>query len=272
MPKTIEVPDDAEVIVIRPGRRPPRAKVATPQPVTYVGLLLDRSGSMAALKDATIEAVNAYVAGLAGAGVRFTLAQFDSNGIHHTGGLSMDWSALDVDPQRFTPLTQATYMPRGGTPLVDAAWSMIDFLERRSHHSGSKIVCAIQTDGEENSSTKHTTQELKGRIETLQARGWQFLFMGAGIDAYHQAQAFGIARGGTVSYSANVIGTRNAFAASSANTASYAGGQSVNANYSSRQKRMAGDLSEEVNASTDTWGELNPDLDVVQTTIKPDEA
>lgn len=74
------------------------------------------------------------------------------------------------------------------------------------------VIC-FQTDGEENSSTEHTWNELNALIKDKAGAGWQFNFMGVGFDAYHQGTRMGIAPQATMAYDhRDAEATRMAFA------------------------------------------------------------
>jgi hypothetical protein len=88
------------------------------------------------------------------------------------------------------------------------------------------VVICIQTDGQENSSTEHSWNELNALVKEKAALGWQFNFMGVGIDAYDQGARMGIAPAATVAYDhRDPQATRAVFAASAENTRDYALGR-----------------------------------------------
>ncbi|MBL8552433.1 MAG: VWA domain-containing protein [Hyphomonadaceae bacterium] len=208
------------------------------QEQTIVTFVLDRSGSMSACKDATIEAFNAYVAGLKADadGICFSLIQFDTVGIETT------WKNAPIAV--VAGLTHDTYQPRGGTPLIDAAYKTIKAVEKKvaDYSAAPKIVICIQTDGEENSSREHTWEALTTLIKEKMALGWQFNFMGAGIDAYLQSQRMGLSAEHTMSYDHNDRdATRAAFAASAENAQSFRRGRAKSTGYSAMQKLAAKD-------------------------------
>lgn len=212
---------------------------------TLVTLLLDRSGSMQALKQDTIGAINAWLGTLResikdGADMRFSLVQFDSA---YGGGLDLEKTYVAKPIAEVPDLTDGDFQPRGGTPLIDAAIATIlaiaDSLEGRSDVG---VVLAIQTDGEENQS-KAPWRDLKALVEEKTAAGWEILFMGAGIDAYCQGAQMGISDAKTMSYGTDGAQTRAAFAATAENTLRFAMSASASMDYTPEQKVAAGDRS-----------------------------
>lgn len=213
-----------------------KKKAAPESTGTSVTFLLDRSGSMNAIKASTIEAFNAYLKGLKEEplGMSFSLVQFDSGGLEKV--------CVRVPVATAPELTDATYQPRGGTPLIDAAYKTIRAVEKSLPDSNPKVVICIQTDGEENESREYSWETLRALIAEKTKLGWQFNFMGAGIDAYNQGAKMGISRGQTMSYDSNdMVATSAAFTASAANTRSFLSGQSRDTSYSTSQKMAAGD-------------------------------
>jgi hypothetical protein len=203
---------------------------------TLVTFLLDKSGSMQQGKDDTIGAFNAYLAGLRGQPITFSLLQFDSADVEKT--------VVNMPIDNVPNLTADAYHPRGGTPLIDAAYETIRGVERAltKRDDTPKIVICIQTDGQENSSTQHTMDELNALIKEKVALGWQFNFMGAGIDAYAQAGRMGIGVAQTVSYDRNSgAAMRSAFSASAAATVRFSSGLESTVAYAGAEKRAAGD-------------------------------
>ena len=204
---------------------------------TLVTFLLDRSGSMSSCRESTIEAFNGYVESLRSAPVSFTFLQFDSD--------SLDKVHFEKPIKDVPDLTLKTYAPRGGTPLIEAATKTIQALDTalKAKTEKPKVVVCIQTDGEENQSgPEYSWKALKDLIEAKTAEGWQFNFMGAGIDAYDQGSKMGISAAATMSYdSTDKVATRAAFAASGSNTAMFAAGLCATTDYSSLQKMASGD-------------------------------
>lgn len=204
---------------------------------TLVTFLLDRSGSMELARDDTIGAFNAYLDTLKqGDGIEFTFVQFDS--------MSLDKVCVRLPIKDVKPLTYATYVPRATTPLIDAAYKTIKAVEASLNGDAeTKVVICIQTDGEENCSREYTWEELNTLIKEKSELGWQFNFMGVGIDAYNQGAKMGIQRGSTVSYAINDSAANlAAFSATASNTMAFATGQARNTMYSGDQKQGAGDV------------------------------
>ena len=205
-------------------------------PNTLVAFLLDRTGSMASVRDDTIGAFNAYVDELKkGKNILFSFVQFDSQ--------SIDKIHVRTPVATVAKLTRETYVPRAATPLIDAAYKTIKAVEEAlNKDKKSKVVICIQTDGQENASTEHTWNELNVLIKEKTASGWQFNFMGVGIDAYDQGAKMGIARHSTVAYNhQDGAATRDCFVANASNTVGYSAGTQASTAYTTEQKRLAGD-------------------------------
>lgn len=206
---------------------------------TLVTFLLDRSGSMEACRESTIEAFNGYLTGLQAeteATIDFTFLQFDTQ--------SLDKLCVATEVAKVPLLTRNTYQPRGGTPLVDACFKTIKAVEEAvvTDKSIDRIVICFQTDGYENASTEHTNEELQALIQQRTAEGWQFNFMGAGVDAYLQAAQIGIGAVQTMSYDQTDRGsTKSAFASAATNTRDYATMRTNTTNFSAQQRMAAGD-------------------------------
>lgn len=205
---------------------------------TLVSLLLDRSGSMESCRAETISGFNEYIEGIKSGkkgNVKFNFVQFDTT--------SIDKIYIGEDIENVIPLTAETYVPRGGTPLIDAAMKTILATEEYLKESNEKswnVMFIMQTDGHENSSDEYTNKDLHKKIKELTEAGWQFIFLGANIDAYAQAEKFGISTGKTVSYNKNLSG--QTFDSLRANTVRYSNtGEAASTDFSVEQKSSSGD-------------------------------
>lgn len=94
---------------------------------------------------------------------------------------------------------------RGCTALLDAvgqAIKKIDNVQKHltEEHKAGKVLFVIATDGLENSSEEYSYNDIRRLIETKKECGWEFLFLGANIDAGKEAEKIGIARDRSVTY------------------------------------------------------------------------
>ena len=117
---------------------------------------------------------------------------------------------VDVIHDRFPieivePLTDKDYYVRGCTALLDAIGTSVNKIENvQMHlpdsHKAEKVIFVITTDGHENSSREYSYTEIRNMIEAKKAQGWEFLFLGANIDAVGEAEKIGISRNRAVTY------------------------------------------------------------------------
>ena len=162
---------------------------------TIVTFLLDRTGSMDAIKAETIGGFNEYLDILerdAGDLVDFT---FDSQ--------SIDTLCLGAKLSEVPRLTPESYRPRAYTPLIDACIKSIKVTEDMvaQRRDKPRVIVCFQTDGDENASREHSLAELRDLIERRESEGWQFVFLGADVDAYSAARSFGLHEEATIAYS-----------------------------------------------------------------------
>lgn len=221
---------------VKPIHKP---KVKTQSDKMLVTFLLDRSGSMACIRTDTIGAFNVYLEGLQQEpeNIEFSFLQFDSE--------SIDTLFMCAPVGTVPKLDAATFVPRGGTPLIEAATKTITALDQAlaKRTDQPRVVVCFQTDGEENQSAReYSWANLKTLIKARTKAGWEFKFMGAGIDAYDQAARMGVAQSHTVSYdAADRRSTMAVFAASASNDVNMFRGLQANTGYSVAQKQAAGD-------------------------------
>lgn len=205
------------------------------EPKTIITFLLDRTGSMQSVKPQTIQSFNTYLDTLkrGDADIDFTFVQFDS--------MSLDKICVRSAVKDVQPLTDSTYQPRAWTPLIDAAYKTIKAVEASLKDEKVKVIICIQTDGNENSSTEYSWKQLNDLIKEKMDQGWQFNFMGAGIDAYTQGNKMGIPVDNTVAYSTDLRSTQASFGATASNAINFARGLSGSTSYSLGQKAASGD-------------------------------
>ena len=174
--------------------------------LTELVFILDRSGSMAGLEDDTIGGFNAMLRKQkeepGEAFVSTVLFDNETDVIH-------DRLALDKVPE----LTRETYYVRGCTALLDAVGGAIHHIGNihkyaREEDRPEKTLFVITTDGMENASRRYTRAQVKEMIGRQKEKyGWEFLFLGANIDAVREAAKFGIDEDRAANYNADAEGT-----------------------------------------------------------------
>ena len=174
--------------------------------LTEIVFILDRSGSMAGLEDDTIGGFNAMIENQKSepgeALVSTVLFDNERDVIHDR-----------VDIQKVRPMTRKEYYVRGCTALLDAVGKAIHHIGNvhkyaREEDRPEKTLFVITTDGMENASRKYSYEKLKAMIQRQQEKfGWEFLFLGANIDAAREAARFGIGADRAANYHADSEGT-----------------------------------------------------------------
>lgn len=183
--------------------------------ITELVFLLDRSGSMASLVSDTIGGFNGMIAQQKKEqeGDAFvTTILFDD-----TSKMLHDRLPLADVP----PMTESDYQVRGYTALLDAVGGAIEHIEKIHKYAREEDVPAhtmfvITTDGLENASRKFSYQDIKRMISRQKERGWEFVFIGANIDAPEFAEQIGVGRERSATYCADSRGTSTVFSALSA--------------------------------------------------------
>ena len=175
--------------------------------LTEIVFILDRSGSMSGLEADTIGGFNAMIEKQkkedGEALISTVLFDNVSEVIHDR-----------VDVQNIKPLTDRDYTVRGCTALLDAIGGAIHHIGNihkyaRAEDVPEHTLFVITTDGMENASRHYNAERIKQMIERQKARyGWEFLFLGANIDAVETAGHFGIGADRAVNYHADSAGTQ----------------------------------------------------------------
>ena len=170
--------------------------------LTELVFILDRSGSMSGLEDDTIGGFNAMIEKQkrepGEAYVSTVLFDNISEVIHDR-----------VDIQRIEPLTRNQYYVRGSTALLDAVGCAIHHIGNvhkyaREEDRPEKTLFVITTDGMENASGKYSYEKVRSMIERQKEKyGWEFIFLGANIDATKEAARFGIRADHAANYNAD---------------------------------------------------------------------
>lgn len=177
---------------------------------TELVFILDRSGSMGGLETDTIGGFNSTLE-------RQTKNQKDQ--VRVTTVLFDDKYKLlhdRIDLEDVKPITRDEYYVRGSTALLDAIGKTINKIKsvQRSQaglDKKQKALFVIVTDGLENSSREYNLRQIKRMIEAQKEAGWEFLFLGANIDAIQTADSLGIGRMRAANFMADSDGIAASF-------------------------------------------------------------
>ena len=161
--------------------------------LTELVFILDRSGSMGGMESDTIGGFNSMLAKQqAETGeCRITTVLFDN-----------EYEVLHdrIDIKAVSPITAREYFVRGNTALLDAVGRTINKISgvqknTAEEYRAGKVLFVITTDGMENASREFDYDKIKSMIEHQKSKyGWEFIFLGANIDAVDVANRFGVAR------------------------------------------------------------------------------
>ncbi len=178
--------------------------------LTELVFILDRSGSMSGLESDTIGGFNSLIE-----------KQKKEEGEAYVSVVLFD-DRTDViydrvDLRKVEPMTDRQYYVRGCTALLDAVGGAIQHVKTihkyaREEDVPEKTIFIITTDGMENASRTYSYAEVRRMIEEQQEKNhWEFLFLGANIDAVKEAGRFGIQASRAAKYEHDSAGTRRNF-------------------------------------------------------------
>lgn len=174
--------------------------------------VMDRSGSMDSIRSDAIGGFNSFLADQKrGPGdARLTLVLFD-----HEYQVRYDNAPIEG----VQPLDGESYVPRGRTALLDAVGQAIDSAGQRladtpEAERPGKVIVAILTDGLENASTYYSRSRIAEMIQhQREIYDWEFLFLGANMDAIQEAQSMSIPDSNAMSFAATGEGVTQAYGA-----------------------------------------------------------
>jgi len=174
--------------------------------LTELVMILDRSGSMGGLESDTIGGYNSMLEKQkeAEGEVLVSTVLFDN-----VSEVLYDRVPLDKMPK----MTEKEYYVRGCTALLDAVGGAIHHIGNvhkyaREEDRPEKTIFVITTDGLENASREYTYERVKAMVESQKEKyGWEFLFLGANIDAIKTAGRFGISADRAANYNSDRVGT-----------------------------------------------------------------
>jgi uncharacterized protein YegL len=174
--------------------------------ITELVFILDRSGSMAGLESDTIGGFNAMLKKQKEepGEVAVTTVLFDDK-----------YELLHdrIDIRGIRPITEKEYFVRGSTALLDAIGHTISKIanvqkQTSEEHRADKVMFVITTDGMENASREYTFEKIRSMVEKQKEKyGWEFIFLGANIDAISTAASFGISADRAANFVSDSAGT-----------------------------------------------------------------
>ena len=175
--------------------------------LTEMVFILDRSGSMSGLESDVIGGFNAMIE---------KQKKVEGEALVSTVLFSTGREVIHdrVDVKKVAPMTDKDYQVGGSTALVDAVGKAIHHIGNvhkyaREEDRPERTLFVIMTDGMENASHIYTASQVKEKIQRQKDKyGWEFLFMGANMDAVETASHFGISHNRAVSYRSDSEGTR----------------------------------------------------------------
>ncbi len=175
--------------------------------LTELVFVLDRSGSMSGLESDTIGGYNSLLG---------KQKNEDGECIITTVLFDDKYELLHdrINLKGIKPITDKDYFVRGSTALLDAVGRTINKIGNAQKHTveeeqAEKVMVVITTDGMENASREYDYDKVKQMITRQKEKyGWEFLFLGANIDAVETAARFGICADRAANYNSDGVGTQ----------------------------------------------------------------
>jgi len=215
---------------------------------THIICILDRSGSMGSIIDASISGFNEFLGKQKALPDKatITVALFDDQ-----------YEILydNVDIKNAELLTNKVWIPRGMTALYDAIGKTINTerakLDKLGDEAPSKVLVCIVTDGFENASEEYMGDEGRKQIVKLirerEAQDWNFLYLAANQDAFAVGSTFGISRGNTITYTASAAGVSHMSQVLNCVSTSYRGMSANSDDFQKKSKSLIADNEPENN-------------------------
>ena len=187
--------------------------------LTELVFILDRSGSMAGLESDTIGGYNSFLE---------KQKEEDGSCLVSTVLFNQHSKVIHdrVDLVKIEKMERKDYLASGTTALIDAMGDAIHHIKNvhkyiRKEDVPENTIFVIITDGLENASHKYSSDDVKKMVEQQKEKGWEFLFLGANIDAVETARTYGIAEDRTSDYLCDEVGIEKNFDALSKSVKSF---------------------------------------------------
>jgi len=204
--------------------------------LTEIVFILDRSGSMGGLESDTIGGYNAMLRKQ-----KVALGQATVSTVLFDDHCEVLHDRLEINS--VVPMSDKEYFVRGCTALLDAIGGAINHIGNihkyaREEDRPEKTIFIITTDGMENASQQYNYARVKMMIERQKEKyGWEFIFLGANIDAVEVASRFGIGADRAANYHADHEGTQLNYEVVSEAICSLRASKTINADWKDRIDR-----------------------------------
>ena len=198
--------------------------------LTELAFVLDRSGSMSGLESDTIGGFNSLLD---------KQKKEDGECIITTALFDDRFELLHdrINLRGVAPITEKEYFVRGNTALLDAIGRTIDKIVNTQKNTAKEeraenVMVVITTDGMENASREYSCEKVRQMIEHQKEKySWEFIFLGANIDAVETASRFGISPDRTANYHADTVGTALNFTAIGGAVSNLRANRKINADW-----------------------------------------
>lgn len=176
--------------------------------LTEIVFVIDASGSMFGLANDTIGGYNSFLKS----------QRMNTDGVARITTILFNNDAKTIceclDVREAADLNTNTYVPGGGTALLDAVGDAIEKLQDRHDAMDeadrpANVIFVVTTDGQENASTKYKKPQIAKMVQhQTNGHGWKFMFLGANVDSFEEASSLGFTAQGTSNYRYDDIGTK----------------------------------------------------------------
>lgn len=186
---------------------------------TQIVVVLDRSGSMDSIAKPTVDGLNSFIKEQKAAKgeAYMTLVQFDNE-------YQIDYKSKPIAEVQDL-INGVTFVPRATTALFDAIGRTINEL-----NTTDDVIFVIVTDGYENASREFNQSVINAKIEEKKKAGWNFLFLGANLDAISVGASMGISAANSMNYNANASSVNSLYQNVSGKISAFRSAKTFNSN------------------------------------------